>query len=603
VDAEREQLEALVATIAQLERTVATKTTQLAETDELLARTEEVDERVAEGAGLRKQDDAARAAREKVSALANRRAGVLERIEGERRTLAKRIEDASSLIARLQLESEELDAFAAKLATVDETLAENGDPREPIEEVREQLDGHKASSVRFEEQHTTLAARINETQDKIALLGAGGGECPVCGTALDAAHRTKVKKSLVAEGKGLVRERDAAKAAREEARKEAARCAEDLKRLQKTLSDHEGLVAIQTELRARLARAPVVQEQLATSRTEIERDTELLADDRFAKELLAEIDGLDTEISGAYDAEAHEQVLARLKELQPYEALKGRLVEAARTRRTLQADIEDAGKHLDGARGDLQERQARVLELEARLGPGGDLRRVHALADAALTEALRAAVEAAKTLAALEERLEVARRSHAELERAEVAERDAALEHRRFRRLVEAFGRSGIPQRIIENERPQLEHEANRILDRLTDDPMAVQFQFHRDTKAGKPKETLEVLVRPHDGEPRDFAMFSGGEAFRIAFAVRLAMSKLLVRRAGARLQTLVIDEGFGTQDPQGRERLIEAINLAREEFAKVLVITHLEDLKDQFGVQITVTKGPTGSLVGIERG
>jgi exonuclease SbcC len=98
------------------------------------------------------------------------------------------------------------------------------------------------------------------------------------------------------------------------------------------------------------------------------------------------------------------------------------------------------------------------------------------------------------------------------------------------------------------------------------------------------------VLVS-YDGGVRDFRMFSGGEAFRIAFAVRLGLSKLLVRRAGARLETLVIDEGFGTQDPTGRERLVEAIEVARREFAKVLVITHLDELKDVFGAQIRVSK------------
>ena len=46
----------------------------------------------------------------------------------------------------------------------------------------------------------------------------------------------------------------------------------------------------------------------------------------------------------------------------------------------------------------------------------------------------------------------------------------------------------------------------------------------------------------------------SGGEAFRVNFAIRVAMSKILARRAGARLQTLVIDEGFGSQDVQGSD-------------------------------------------------
>jgi exonuclease SbcC len=125
-----------------------------------------------------------------------------------------------------------------------------------------------------------------------------------------------------------------------------------------------------------------------------------------------------------------------------------------------------------------------------------------------------------------------------------------------------------------------------------------------RPTKAGKEKDTFDVLVHHGGGLPRDFAMFSGGEAFRIAFAVRLAMSKLLVRRAGAQLETLVIDEGFGTQDPEGRERLIEAINLARREFGKVLVITHLDELKDAFATQIRVTKDDKrGSVLDVVSG
>jgi exonuclease SbcC len=177
-----------------------------------------------------------------------------------------------------------------------------------------------------------------------------------------------------------------------------------------------------------------------------------------------------------------------------------------------------------------------------------------------------------------------------ELLAAREQERALATETRRYGRLVEAFGRGGIPALIIDNALPELTDDANRILGRLSDHEMSVSFHLQRDLRTGKVKETFDVLVA-HDGGVRDYAMFSGGEAFRVAFAVRLAMSKLLVGRAGARLETLVIDEGFGTQDPQGRERLVEAVNLARQDFAKILVITHLDDLKDQFGAQITVTK------------
>lgn len=94
--------------------------------------------------------------------------------------------------------------------------------------------------------------------------------------------------------------------------------------------------------------------------------------------------------------------------------------------------------------------------------------------------------------------------------------------------------------------------------------------------------------------------MFSGGEVFRVNFAIRLALSRLLAQRAGARLQTLVIDEGFGSQDAQGRQRLIEAINLVRHEFKKILVITHMEELKEAFPARIEVEKTLHGSTVRV---
>ena len=94
--------------------------------------------------------------------------------------------------------------------------------------------------------------------------------------------------------------------------------------------------------------------------------------------------------------------------------------------------------------------------------------------------------------------------------------------------------------------------------------------------------------------------MYSGGEAFRVNFAIRLALSKMLAGRAGARLQTLVIDEGFGSQDTEGVIRLIEAINLIRNDFAKILIITHMDAIKDSFPAQIEVFKTNNGSKVEV---
>ena len=79
-----------------------------------------------------------------------------------------------------------------------------------------------------------------------------------------------------------------------------------------------------------------------------------------------------------------------------------------------------------------------------------------------------------------------------------------------------------------------------------------------------------------------------------------MPVSKLLARRSGAQLRTLIIDEGFGSQDGQGRDRLVEAIRGIENDFERVLVITHLQELKDVFPVRIDVVKTASGTQLAV---
>jgi exonuclease SbcC len=111
--------------------------------------------------------------------------------------------------------------------------------------------------------------------------------------------------------------------------------------------------------------------------------------------------------------------------------------------------------------------------------------------------------------------------------------------------------------------------------------------------------ETLDIKIS--DGmDTRKYETYSGGEEFRINFAIRIALAKILANRAGANMRMLILDEGFGVLDEQGRERLVEVINAIRDEFDKILVITHVRELKDSFPVQIEVVKTPSGSTFEI---
>jgi|GEM_PF-976048 len=155
-----------------------------------------------------------------------------------------------------------------------------------------------------------------------------------------------------------------------------------------------------------------------------------------------------------------------------------------------------------------------------------------------------------------------------------------------------AFGVTGIQSLIIENAVPELEAHANQLLAKLTQNQMSLVLKTQRQlaTKE-KSVESLEIEISDGTGTIREYNTFSGGERFRIDLALRIALSKLLAAQSGVSVKMLIIDEGFGTQDEEGLEVIVDAIDRISDEFEKIIMITHLEKLRDAFEVKINVKK------------
>jgi len=168
-----------------------------------------------------------------------------------------------------------------------------------------------------------------------------------------------------------------------------------------------------------------------------------------------------------------------------------------------------------------------------------------------------------------------------------------------YKIIAAATGKNGIQALLIENAIPEVEQEANSILSRLTNNQAQIFIESLRDLKKGGTKETLDIKISDAAGI-RQYELFSGGEAFRIDFALRIAISKLLARRSGTALQTLIIDEGFGSQDEEGLSKIMDALYKIQEDFSKVIIVSHLSTMKDQFPVHFFVQKGPHGSKINV---
>jgi exonuclease SbcC len=179
-------------------------------------------------------------------------------------------------------------------------------------------------------------------------------------------------------------------------------------------------------------------------------------------------------------------------------------------------------------------------------------------------------------------------------------------QQRVYHELAQAFGKNGIQALMIETVLPQLEAEANRILARLSANQLHIQFITQRSHKRNVSRtkaklepakfiETLDILIADAQGT-RPYETYSGGEAFRVNFAIRLALARLLAQRSGTALQMLIVDEGFGTQDSEGCDRLIAAINAIAADFACILTVTHVPHFKEAFQSRIEVHKTQNGS-------
>ena len=501
----------------------------------------------------------------------------------------KRVRD---LMAREELQPQ-LREEAARLEEQVRALDSIESHRAEAEEER-----RAATATRAEAQgrSTTLRQQLEELDERFAMLKAADSRCPVCEGDLTMEKRRDL-------GWKCRSDREETRLAIEAAEQEMAACDARLKQLAASLATAAQKLRSGQEMRSRLAKSQQVLFEIEEALKELPPARELIAllegrlnTGEFAPETRAEVERLNGEIQAlGYDEDAYAGLEAQLKRLTPAESEFMRLQQAEAA---LPADEAQCGE-LEGliaARENaLLEDRAALAVLDQQLTRAAEvdaealrLERECRSAESAQEAAIRTLSQAQQALAHAQAQKAVLKEKRAERD---VAARERAI----FDELGKAFGRNGIQASIIQNAIPELQQDANEILARMTENELRVAFRTQKETKSGTTTETLEIDISDGAGTRR-YELFSGGEAFRVNFAIRIALSKLLARRAGARLETLVIDEGFGSQDTEGRWRLVEAIQAIQDQFARILVVTHLDDLKDAFPTRIEVVKTATGS-------
>lgn len=446
----------------------------------------------------------------------------------------------------------------------------------------------------------SLAKEEKDIQNKILVMGTDlTGECPVCSTPLESHELEKVQqhyksrktqisleiKEMSTKGKEMVADKEKSDLILNEERDRLTR---EIKRTEDLLS----------RLRGEKERLEIAKVKSKDARLELvdlirERDKQVILEQKELNELESDIKLLD------YDIDGHETLIIESDELSHYEK---EFQELNNLEKSLEYKIDrhnEMSDKIKSLNSNLLAEKENITILDKKLENlipfQGELK----TSDRKYRELNDELIDNQRVIDTLEYQLKELNKLEKETGLLRAKKDKLFLEKIVYEDLAVAFGVKGVQALLVETAVPQLEKDTNELLGKITDNRMSVKLATQRQTKAGERTETLDILIGDEWGT-RPYEMYSGGENFRIDFAIRIALSKLLARRSGMRIPLLFIDEGFGSQDQNGKNTLSAAINSLRiyPEFKDglILVITHLEDVKNQFDNRIEIEKTSNGS-------
>ncbi len=506
-----------------------------------------------------------------------------------------------SQIKHFEEQIEKIRSSYAKLPAIEQKLAEyttaEKDLAEKIEFKKEKTDSisNSQKEIALIQQNITAQKDVlTGIEEKLTLLSHhhehDTAKCPLCESELGEENLQKVTQKLTDEKSAAEDEIKNLNYQLSLQRNNLSNTELELKTYQNVEKEQKEILEKKAGL---LTKKKEVEDEYSTL-SELEKNKitveEKLSRKDFCQEERVQIDNLNKEIQLiGFDNTILNEAIEKTKNLKQFETLKFKLDNASQRIPSVTAALKAAQSELEKYNREKDAIQAQIKE------------NTYNPADIALQKDKQKNLQV--QLDAIQTELSVCDKTKGQLnQQKEQLEKDTeqlksgTKDIERYRnesgvydQLVTIFGDKGIKALIIDSSLPELNREANNILSKMTNNEMSINFASQRQTTKGTSEEITITIWQ--NGMDRDYTTYSGGERFRIDLACRIAMSRLLTNRVGAPMQTLIIDEGFGTQDEEGIEKVISAINSIRNEFNLIMVITHIDALREAFPDKIVVEK------------
>ncbi len=614
---EAQKLESVQSQMAQLDSAIQRHNEDLKRESERLAQSKTRLAAYHKLVGERGSIESGYVSLENASKLADelgKQALALSKLAERKRLYERKLDQAQAELnkqhALVSSEIQKLDEKSATLLALRAEQQKLAPMRQAVEKLEAEVAARREAAQQKKSEQSSIAAGIAGFKSEIASIDEKlkllvehehGAKCPVCETELGEEKLEIVQARYAKEKNDKLRQVKQGEA-------ESARLAAEIKAAdagvaaleQKFKKESQTLAARESVIAQSIKEASDASSKLADKKAKLAEIEEALATHAYARPEQEALARIEAEVSAiAYDESKLESAQSEAERLKGYEEQKKLLDEALKFSVQEQENAVQAEKTIANVKSRLADDTSTRETLAAQLSCLPELTRKLEQAEAEFKRKSDEQKALRERLAVLNSRLAEFKEKESRVSEKRKAYDAAAENESLYRELSRIFGKKGIQAMLIETALPEIEEEANRLLSRMTDGRMSLTFETQGVTKKGEVAETLDIKIGDELGT-RSYEMFSGGEAFRIDFSVRIALSRLLARRAGAPLPTLIIDEGFGTQDADGIEKLKEAINSVQDDFQKILVITHIDELKDAFPTRIEVVKTAEGSTIQV---
>lgn len=258
----------------------------------------------------------------------------------------------------------------------------------------------------------------------------------------------------------------------------------------------------------------------------------------------------------------------------------------------LEAEIPALEQKIKNGEALLVTKQSQVISVTA----GTDSRSALAAIDKEIADSTRLILENRVALSKAGSDLEELEKQQANSAQKEIEKKDLETKINTYSALKKHFSKTGIQASILDSVVSEIQTLTNNFMSKLNYKPFTVEFVTQKLDTKGQAKETLDInIITPNS--IKHIEDLSGGEQFRVAFSVRLALATVQARRLGSEMNLLLLDEVSSSLDKLGIETFVKIIK-ELEKSMTVMLITHDDSLKEHFDTVIKVSN--TGSVAEI---